>query len=330
MLPASIKEQVTGDDMFKKAVSIILTDKCNASCQICCFGCKPQNNQVIDESLMLDVIEQASRNKNIEYIGFSGGEPFLYYELLKKGVNYAKELGFKTSVATNGFWGEWSEDELHSKLSELQLDKMFISTDYYHSQYIPSDIFGQAIVAAKTLGIDTEVGIGETKSGQSSGEYFQGLGDYKYLMRLYTYPFVRAGRAEELPYEDFYRFTESKNLRCRSNGLISVRYDGEVFPCCEQMVFDTTLALGNIREKSLEDILSDQANSALLAVLMSEGFNQIVETAKETFKLAIPEFCASSCEICHTLFKDREFADKLKPYIDEEYGKLAVAKLLGR
>ena len=317
--------------MRKKGVCIIMTDQCNASCQICCFRCSPSNRNVIDETLMLQIIDQAKEHGNVEYIGFSGGEPFLYYELLKTGLDYAHKSGFKTSVATNGFWGKWSDDVLSTKLAELPIDQMTISTDYYHQQYIPEADLQRAIVAVKRLKINLKVGIGETKSGKSTGEHFKELGSYKYLMSFYTYPFVRAGRAKELPYEDFYRYADSKNLKCNSNGLISVRYDGEVFPCCEQMVFDTVLSLGNIKNKALSEILSASNNNAFFTVLMSsDGFNNIAKIAENKFGFVLPEACASSCEICHMLFEKSEMMEELLPYIEDEFERIAVSKLLNR
>ena len=317
--------------MKKKGVCIIMTDRCNAKCQICCFSCSPENNNVINETLMLRIIDQAREQKGVNYIGFSGGEPFLYYDLLKKGLIYAKKSGFHTSVATNGFWGKWTDDVLNDRLKELPIDEMTISADCYHQQYIPENDLKRAINTARTSKINLKVGIGETKSGISSGSFFAGLDSYKYLMLFYTYSFVRAGRARELPDGDFYRYTDSSNIRCNSMGLVCVRYDGEVFPCCEQIVFETGLSMGNINDRTLPEILSDPHNRDLFSFLESkEGLNSIVKIAEEKFGFQRQSMCSDGCEICHALFKNCEAVEQLRPYIEDEYGKLAVSKLLNR
>lgn len=303
--------------MIKKNLCIVLTDKCTACCQICSFRCKPENNHVMDEDLMKDIILQAHKNTNIKEICFSGGEVFLYYDLLKKGVNDAKKLGFRTSVITNGFWGELQKATIFSMLSELRLDKMYINTDYYHSKFISIDIIRQAIFAVQSFEMDLEVGIGETKSGSSSAEYFRNLGIQKYFLKFHFYPFIQVGRAEEMPEEDFYRFKETKNLRCPLNSWISIRFDGEVFPCCSPAVFDTTLSMGNLKEKSLVELLADEDNIAINKVLMSERLDRIVATARNLFHIEIPKDCVNTCEICHILFKDKLLSHQLKPYTTE-------------
>lgn len=308
-----------------------MTDRCSASCRICCFCCSPKNKNVISEELMLRIIDQAKEQNGIEYIGFSGGEPFLYYDLLKKGLLYAKKRGFKTSVATNGFWGRWPDETLENRLGAFPVDQMTISTDCYHQQYIPEQDLKKAISAARAANINLKVGIGETKSGMSSGDFFGTLGSYKYLMSFYTYPLVRAGRARELPENDFFRYEDSGDVRCNPMGLVAVRFDGEVYPCCEQMVFETGLSMGNIHDRTLRDILSDPCDGELFSLLVTkDGLNSIIKIAEEKLGFKKPERCSGGCELCGLLFHDREAVEKLKPYIAEEYGKAVVSELLSR
>lgn len=71
---------------MKQNICIIMTDKCNVKCKTCCFSCSPNKSSVIDENLMLKAIDDAKELGDVEVIGFSGGEPFLFYELMKKGM----------------------------------------------------------------------------------------------------------------------------------------------------------------------------------------------------------------------------------------------------
>jgi radical SAM protein with 4Fe4S-binding SPASM domain len=312
--------------MLKKGVCIIMTDRCNANCKICGLGCSPEKNNVIDEALMLKIISQAKEQGGIEDIGFSGGEPFLYYDLLKKGLLYAKKSGFRTSVATNGFWGKWPDTLLNERLRALPIDQMTISTDYYHQQYIPEENLKRAIEVTKAIQISVEIAIGETESGTSSGDFFGELGSYKYMMPFYIYPFMRVGRACELPEDEFYCDVDSRNVRCNPMGLIGVRYDGEVFPCCEQMVFETGLSMGNIHNRTLTEILSDPHNSELFSFLETkEGLNSAVKIAEKELGFKRQSMCSGGCEICHALFKNQETVDRLRQYIAEEYWKLPVS-----
>ena len=239
--------------MKMKDVSIIITNKCNASCQICCYNCSPNQSEVIEEKLMYRVIDQAKEFGYVESICFTGGEPFLYYDLLKKGLEYAKNSGFKTTVASNGYWGMWPADELYAKFKELPIDLILISTDEYHQEYIPESDIEKAIELLRTLQIGLKVGIGETRLGKSCGEYFKALGSYKYLLSFYTYAFERSGRAEAMSQDDFY-FTEKAYIPSE----LSVRYDGEVFLGDNQLKNKINYSNGNIKCESLIEILSKE------------------------------------------------------------------------
>lgn len=240
--------------MRKKSIAINITSKCNAKCKICCYGCSPDNNDVIDERLMLHSINRISDLGGIDSLCFSGGEPFLFFDLLKKGLKYAKDKGFKTSVATNGYWGMWPKDEIKSKLEELSVDLIRISTDEYHLECIPEKDIRQAIETVKTLKTELKIGIGETAAGKACGDFFRLLGSYKYLLSFYTYAFEKTGRADELPAESFYTSDKAGFYP----DLLSIRYDGEVFIGKNQLRNENRFSSGNIKISSLSEILSKE------------------------------------------------------------------------
>jgi len=310
--------------MTVNGLCLVVTDKCNAACDICCFSCSPEKGSVMDARLMADVIDQAAGVDGLRYIGFSGGEPFLYYDLLRDGLAHAKARGFATSVATNGFWGAWPDDALFERLRALALDHIFLSNDFYHAQYVTDEAVGRAISAARALNMDITVGIGETES-HAAGEHFRRMGDYKYLMNFYIYPFVRTGRATALPAEEFLPLAAASGARCGANGLLSVLYDGRVFPCCEQQVFASALEIGNVRETPLQEIIASPDNSALMHCLRSErGFASLLEAAG-----VIPGACGA-CEACGRLFRREGSLPAMMPRIREIAGQAAVDYLLGR
>lgn len=316
--------------MIKKGLCLIITDKCNASCDICCFCCSPKNSNVMTEELMIKAIDEAADIGSFQQIGFSGGEPFLYFDLLKKGITYAKEKGFATSVATNGFWGSWDDKTLNERFSSLPLDQISLSYDAYHAQYISGETFSRALSVCKSINISYSVGIGETKE-KKANDFFRDLDDQKYLMNYYIYPFMRAGRALELPEDIFYMYDDSCPLVCREDGLVSVRYDGAVFPCCVQSVFNTSLCIGNINSSTLGEILSDSKTKEIFRTLKTpELFTKLGEKAAELYDFMIPEKCVDKCEICSKIFGNKSAADKLLPYITEINGQFAVKKVLER
>ena len=279
---------------------------------------------MMDEALMLQTIDQAAEIEGIAYIGFSGGEPFLYYDLLKNGLAHARSRGFATSVATNGFWGSWPDDILQQRLSALQLDKIFLSTDFYHQQFVPGTSIERAISSARMLGIGINVGIGETRS-HTSGAHFQQMGDSKYLLGFYTYPYIRAGRAAAFPEIEFFQPSEKPEERCSSSGLISVMYDGKVYPCCKQQVFSTSLILGNLYDTPLKDILSSSDTAALMRCLSNpRGFRQLLEAK------GLSGTFTSACDSCVSIFGGKDSLESLLPLIQAADSQITADKLLGR
>ncbi len=294
-----------------KKLCLILTDKCNAQCKTCCFSCSPKNSAVMDEGLMLKAIDEACETGDFNVVGFSGGEPFLYYELLKRGAEYAKQKGLLVTAATNGFWGAWSDEELQQKLDALQLDHLSISYDPYHGEFVSEETYKRAISAAKVLKISYDVCIGETKDKKVNDLYMQ-LDTEKYLTVTTLYPYARIGGAKRLPEDIFYRFKDTDEIYCNGASMIAVRYDGEVFPCCSQPVFDTALSLGNLNERSLKDILENSETAKLCKIIRDpEIFTQLKNYAADEMGMVFPEKCTTVCEICAMMFSDKDKADRL-------------------
>ena len=321
--------------MKYNSVGIIITNKCNASCDICCFGCNPANADVIDESFMLECINQISEIPEITTLAFSGGEPFLFPDLLLKGVQVARQRKLRTVAVTNGFWGKAQGsagfEEIATYLSDLALDKIFISTDEFHNKYVPLKVAQDAITLSRVLVKSTQVMVGETKSSIQAHEIIQQMDDRKYLMNFSTYPFLRIGKAKELFAEDeFYRYCSKKGLFCSYDGIATIRYDGEVFPCCNQFVFDSGLTLGNIKNTPLKEILGKAQKDPFFNILSRKGFDWFVDVAENKLGITLSETYSGACELCQTLFADKNLLDKFTPFVETEYNKMLVDSLLHR
>jgi MoaA/NifB/PqqE/SkfB family radical SAM enzyme len=280
--------------------------------------------------LLRQTLHELKQIETIKTIGFSGGEPFLCLDLLNDGLKYAKELGFHTTVATNGFWGAWDEQKIVDTLTQLEPDHISFSSDGEHRVFIADEAFGRAVAAAKMLKIECDLCIGESRRGLSAGEYFKSMGDYKYLSRFSVYPVVPAGRAKKYAAESFYRYEPLADVRCDFRGEVSIRYDGRVFPCCSPNVFDTALSLGNINDTCVTDILANEENTRMFSYLNTKGFSQLVATASAQYGLTFNDPCTSGCEICAQLFDDPSRQEEFRTLLDQEYERLAVDQLLGR
>jgi MoaA/NifB/PqqE/SkfB family radical SAM enzyme len=316
--------------MKKQSAAFILTNRCTAACDICCLNCSPECEDIMPEELMLGAIDGLKNFGGFKFVGFSGGEPFLYPELLKKGMKYAFDAGFLVSAASNGFWGAWSKEEIKSFFEDLKTDGITLSTDSAHAQFVSDEAFGHAVVALKELEITFAILLGENKAGLSAREQFNVMGNYKYSTQMTIEPHVRAGKAAKLPEDAFYRYEPLEKARCSERGMISIRYDGEVFPCCSPYIFDTQLSLGNLNKKNITEILTDKNNNYFYTALKNGALPYLAGLAKERYNINFPEFCTDGCEVCARLFGDCEHFNEWLSETQDWYSRFAADRLLMR
>jgi hypothetical protein len=102
------------------------------------------------------VLSEAQKINSVEWIYFEGGEPFLFYPSLLKGIKLAKEMGFKVGIVTNSY-GAISEEDAEvwfQPLANLGVTHLSISDDSFHYGEGNSPA-KQGLAAARKLGIPT-------------------------------------------------------------------------------------------------------------------------------------------------------------------------------
>jgi hypothetical protein len=154
------------------SLGFILSYKCSASCKHCMYACSPKwKDEWISKgnlykilTKMTGIIEPSpygAGNINLNYgLHFTGGEPFLNFNLLCEAVEMAEELGIpSTFVETNCFWAvnDKSTKEKLSILKNKGLKGILISVNPFFLEYIPFErteravkygyeIFGQNLI----------------------------------------------------------------------------------------------------------------------------------------------------------------------------------------
>ena len=134
------------------SAGIILSYKCSAKCRHCLYACSPQwkadwlPGDQIEQllSLLADKIQPAPWGENSIGVNhglhFSGGEPFLNFELLLQAVNTAARLKIpSTFVETNCAWcvDDKSTTEKLTALKTAGLKGIMISVNPYYAEYVP-------------------------------------------------------------------------------------------------------------------------------------------------------------------------------------------------
>lgn len=77
-------------------VHLLLTYECNQECDHCFTWGSPWNTGTMTLENVRTIISQAEDLGNVREIYFEGGEPFLYYPVLVRGIEEARRSGFET------------------------------------------------------------------------------------------------------------------------------------------------------------------------------------------------------------------------------------------
>ncbi len=137
---------------------LLLTYRCTYECDHCFVWGSPWQSGVMTLAQIQEIVRQAQTVDSVDSIYFEGGEPFLYYATLLKGVTAAAEAGFSVGIVSNAYWATSVPDALEALRPFAGLvDDLSLSCDLYHSTNIPSLEVQNAQDAAARLGISSDV-----------------------------------------------------------------------------------------------------------------------------------------------------------------------------
>ncbi|MHA1579670.1 MAG: radical SAM protein [Candidatus Freyarchaeota archaeon] len=148
------------------SAGVLLSYRCSGECRHCMYGCSPAwSADWISERDMERVLTQLSRSIlpspfgrggiGINYgLHFTGGEPFLNFDLLLRGVELASELGIPSLfVETNSFWCT-SDRVVRERLGLLRdsgLDGVLVSVNPFILEQVSFERTMRAIRIAKEI-----------------------------------------------------------------------------------------------------------------------------------------------------------------------------------
>ncbi|MCS7126492.1 MAG: radical SAM protein [Aigarchaeota archaeon] len=148
---------------------IFLTYRCNSKCRHCMYACSPRwsSDWISTNDLKRIISQLADKIQSPPYgfskigvnygLHFTGGEPFLNYQLLLEAVKIARDYEIPSIfVETNSFW---CVDEAEEKLMELKkagLEGILVSVNPFIVEYIPFERIEKNIsLSLKIFGSNT-------------------------------------------------------------------------------------------------------------------------------------------------------------------------------
>ena len=129
------------DDVQRQVteVGIHLTNRCSARCGHCFEDSSPEENGVISLELFEQFLDEFTKRWDLKGLGITGGEPMLYPDHVHAIVEMGVSRGAKPTLLTNAFWAtsqSYAKEKVQG-LAEAGVNLFWISTDYFHAEFVP-------------------------------------------------------------------------------------------------------------------------------------------------------------------------------------------------
>ncbi len=149
-----------------RSAGLMLSYRCNASCLHCMYACSPRWEADWLEGKRLErMLQQISsyiepapggpEDADLNYgLHFTGGEPFLHFDLLLQATERASALHIPSLfVETNGFWAidERKAEEMLRRLRDAGMRGILISVNPFYLEYVPFERTKRAVQVASDV-----------------------------------------------------------------------------------------------------------------------------------------------------------------------------------
>jgi hypothetical protein len=245
---------------------------CNIACRHCYNHSGPDQKALrLELEPMLAIIAQMP-DAGVDALNLSGGEPFLYPDLLEALIAAGRTAGLREiSIFSNGFWAT-SEAKARQTLMRLASagflqgpdDYLKLSSGVYHQEFID---FRRMAVAARAyhalfgrrLKLDVELPAGEATPPKDYARRIiaEGVGD---MVELGFRPIAPLGRAADLARADAKR----ADAPCDDINQIVFDPDGLARPCCGLNNDNHGVVIGALGRQTLRALIKSMQNDPVL------------------------------------------------------------------
>ncbi len=293
--------------MKLSSLHILLTYQCTYECDHCFVWGSPRQTGVLTLEQIEQVLHQA-KDAGADWIYFEGGEPFLYYAVLVKGVRVASDMGFRVGIVSNAYWAttvadaaEWLQP-FAGRVADLT-----VSSDLYHCEKCLGENPQNAMVASKWMNIPTGM-ISVAQPNSDAAPMLGQLRDQSAVMYRGRAAVALTPLAARHPWEEF---AKCPHEDLREPGRVHLDPLGNLHIC-------QGIVIGNVFEKPLKEICDgfDADTHPICGPLLEGGPAALVSE----YNLPHESTYADACHLCYEarLALRARFPELLKP--DQMYG----------
>ena len=310
--------------MIKKGNLIFfLNRRCSVGCASCNAGVSEGSGKELTPQWMETFFDKIDDLNFSQYIIWTGGEPFLSFETLKKGISLAGCRSFNSEILTSGIWFKKHPDYLET-LATAGPFSIRISLDAEHQEQVPVSSIITLIESALELNIEVNFTLRNIPSNDAPDDEngFPVISEIeKQLPDFYRENHTRSRWIHRIPHMPIAPGTTLPRIRggkwrkaCKMGFFdIVIGEDGWVYPCCglfgipghEQLAFGEALTL------PWEKLESETFSNPLHRILKERGPYGICRELGLTPETWNWPFYDTPCHLCLALFhgyRDRVFS----------------------
>ena len=303
------------------SIIIFVNNICSVGCATCNVSAKSSNKSVLDRK-KLDILLKESKSAELsKYVTWTGGEPFLSFELLLYGLKKAEDLGFKSEVLTSGVWFD-KDPEFIDKLKGIRDISIRISLDYEHNKKVSHKTLIKLIERSLDNKIDINFTVRKIPGvNYSPDDLFMRIkgGFSEYFLKkksdfrwIHTIPHIPVH--EDDPYiseiRDFH--VSKKGCKFVYKDLVT-GWDGFVYPCCGLFSvadfngFALTEITGGFSNRIESLIKSDR----LFFMIRSSGPSSLTDKVEIPDRIKWSIKSMNSCFVCNRILDNWNVNDKI-------------------
>lgn len=329
------------NNFFKPTIlSLILTFKCSAKCDNCCFECNPYRNEKLSVKQAKSYIDSAVNNfPSIKVVVLTGGECMLYTEEAIQIISHVHSYGLICRIVTNGFWAKNKTEttEIMKRLKHVGLNEINFSTGDEHLQYVPIENIKNGIITALHMGMTTVVNI-ETgkdriysvKNFLSDDRLIKCIAKHKGMFSIVNgmwMPFTEEALAF-LPPLDSKVHNQCMDRCTNLFSAITISPTNKMLGCCGlPVLYIKYLELGDLHLQDMKSLYNNQFNDFLKIWLYVEGPYKILSfVAEKLGEDNVPELKKLShiCFYCACLFTNPNYLNIIKKCYKERYASVMM------
>jgi len=314
-LSQNVYNQTVGvtEPKFKiwRNAGLLLTYKCNASCEFCYYNCSPKQGGLMPVEIAINawrsLKELAGDNARVH---ITGGEPFLYWDRLVEILREAQQnkLTPVDMIETNGFWAgdEGIIKDRLKALDELEMRRLKISCDPFHQEYVDTRAVRRLAQTAKELLGEDRVLVRWEKYLETPLEMKKvdsATRDKHYVETLKDYPCRFTGRAAGHIAELVAKKTveEIAKENC-GNAFLSAKgvhidpYGNVLSGTCSGII------VGNVTKQPLDEIWQNwhPTNDAIVSRLFNAGPVGLLDEMMKLGYKPVKRY-AGKCHLCTSI-----------------------------